>query len=169
MDWLPIFVALTAVAILLQAGILLGMYLAIRKTSANVEAISLEVKTKALPALDTAREMLIELRPQIANIVANVNESATTVRNQVQRLDATVSDAVDRARLQVIRADEMVSKTMDKVEETTEMVQNTVVSPIRRLSGVFHGLSVGMEVLLGARRRPRGRDGVGVPQDEMFI
>jgi methyl-accepting chemotaxis protein len=169
MDWLPIFVALTAVAILLQAGILLGMYIAIRKTSANVEAISQEVKTKALPALDTAREMLVELRPQITNIVANVNESATTVRNQVQRLDATVSDAVDRARLQVIRADEMVSKTMDKVEETTEMVQNTVVSPIRRLSGVFHGLSVGMEVLLGARRRSRGRDGVGVPQDEMFI
>jgi methyl-accepting chemotaxis protein len=169
MDWLPIFIALTAVAILLQAGILLGMYLAIRKTSASVEAISQEVKNKALPTLDTAREMLLELRPQIATIVANLNETSITVKNQVQRLDATVSDVVDRARLQVIRADEMVSKTMDRVEETTEMVQNTVISPIRRLNGVFHGLSVGLEVLLGAKRRSRGRDGAGVPQDEMFI
>ena len=54
---------------------------------------------------------------------------------EIERLDATVNDIVDRTRLQVIRADELVNRTMDRVEETTEMVHRTVVSPIRQLSG----------------------------------
>jgi hypothetical protein len=68
----------------------------------------------------------------------------------------------------VIRADELVNRTLDRVEETSEMVHRTVVSPIRRLSGVIQGLSAGLEFFLGRKRRNSG-DGVGVPQDELFI
>jgi uncharacterized Fe-S cluster-containing MiaB family protein len=67
----------------------------------------------------------------------------------------------------VIRADEMVNRTLDKVESTTEMVQRTVVSPVRQISGIIHGVTVGLEFLAGGKRRRR--NGAGVPQDEMFI
>ena len=43
----PLFIALTGAAVVLQAGLLAAMYLALRKTSARVEAIGTEVKTKA--------------------------------------------------------------------------------------------------------------------------
>ena len=43
------FIAVTAAAVLLQAGILAGMYVAMRKTSAKVEALADEVKNKVLP------------------------------------------------------------------------------------------------------------------------
>ena len=88
------------------------------------------------------------------------------VREQIQRIDATLSDLVDRSRLQVIRADEMLTRTLDKVEETTDAVQKTVVSPVRQISGLAHGLGVGIEAFLGKRRK---REPVRVPQDEMFI
>jgi hypothetical protein len=68
----------------------------------------------------------------------------------------------------VIRADELLNRTMDKVEETTEIVHRTVVSPIRQLAGVVQGLSAGVEYFLGAKRRRRN-NGVAAPQDEMFI
>jgi len=84
----------------------------------------------------------------------------------MERIDATLTDIVDRTRLQVIRADEFVTGTMDKLEETREVVQRTVVSPVRYLSGIAHGLSVGLEAFFGRRR---GRNGVNVQQDEMFI
>jgi hypothetical protein len=100
--------------------------------------------------------------------VVNFEESARIARAQMERLDATVSDIVDRTRLQVIRADELVNRTMDKVEETTDMVHRTVVSPIRQLSGLVQGLSAGLEFFLGRKRR-QPRDGMGVPQDELFI
>ena len=79
-----------------------------------------------------------------------------------------MSDVIDRTRLQIIRADELVNRTMDRVEETTDMVHNAVVSPLRRISGVMHGVTAGLEFLLGRRRR-QPRDGMGVPQDELFI
>jgi hypothetical protein len=77
-----------------------------------------------------------------------------------------VNDVIDRARLQVIRADELLNRTMDRVEETTDMVHRTVVSPVRQLSGLMKGVSTGLEFFLSNKRRRRG---AGVPQDEMFI
>ena len=89
------------------------------------------------------------------------------VRSQMERLDATVSDVIDRARLQIIRSDELLTRTIDRVEETTDMVHKTVVSPVKQLSGLMQGVTAGLDFLLGAKRRRR--NGVGVPQDEMFI
>ena len=165
---LTISITCTTAAVIIQAGILVGLYLAVRKTSAKVEALATQVTTKALPTVEAANALITELRPKIEVIVENVSSSTTLVRCQMQRLDATVSDVIDRTRLQVIRADELVNRTLDKVEETTEMVHHTVVSPIRQVSGVFQGVSAGLQYFL-RRRRARGRDGMGVPQDELFI
>ena len=87
-------------------------------------------------------------------------------------MDATVTDAMDRARLQIIRGDELLTRTMDRVEHTSEMVQKTVVSPVRQLSGLMQGITVGLEFLFGGRNRRNGgsrEERRPVPQDEMFI
>src|SRR5436305_3498702 len=98
------FIALTAFAVLLQAGMLAGMYFAMRKTSAKVESLAEEVKTKVLPTAELAHSMMTELRPKIENIVDNVSTSTTVMRTQMERADATLTDIMDRTRLQVIRA-----------------------------------------------------------------
>jgi hypothetical protein len=165
---LTAFIALTAFAVLIQAGILVALYLAVRKTTARMEAMTLEMKNKAIPALDTAQSMLVQLRPRIETMAVNLSESTTLVRSQIGRIDATLSDALDRTRLQVIRADELLNRTMDKVEETSEVVHKTVVSPLRQVSGLMSAISTGVEVFLGQKRR-QPRNGMGVPQDEMFI
>jgi hypothetical protein len=164
----PLFIIATAVAVIIQAGILVALFVVVRKTTDRVEALATEVKTKALPTMETAQAMLVELRPKVNEIVTNVDQSARMARAQMERLDATVSDVVDRARLQVIRADELVNRTLDRVEETSDMVHRTVVSPIRQVAGVLQGLSAGLEFFLGRKRR-QSRDGMGVPQDELFI
>jgi hypothetical protein len=164
----PLFIIFTAVAVIIQAGILVALFVVVRKTSGRVEKLASEVNTKALPLIETTQTLLVEVKPRVIDIVANAEESARIARTQMERLDATVSDIVDRTRLQVIRADELVNRTMDRVEETTDMVHRTVVSPIRRLSGLVQGLSAGLEFFLGRKRR-QPRDGMGVPQDELFI
>ena len=164
----PLFIIFTAVAVIIQAGILVALFVVVRKTSGRVEKLVSEVNTKALPLIETTQTLLVEVKPRVIDIVANAEESARIARAQMERLDATVSDIVDRTRLQVIRADELVNRTMDRVEETTDLVHRTVVSPIRRLSGLVQGLSAGLEFFLGRKRR-QPRDGMGVPQDELFI
>lgn len=163
---LTVFIVVTALAVVVQAAILAGMYFAMRKTSATVESLAEEVKAKVLPTAELAHSMITEMRPKIENIVDNVSVSTTVLRTQVERVDATLTDIMDRTRLQVIRADEFVNSTMDKLEETREVVQRTVVSPVRHISGLMHGVTAGVEAFFSRRR---GRTSVNVPQDEMFI
>jgi len=165
---LRIFIAVTMFAVVIQAGILIGLYLAVRKSSAKMEAIATEVRDKALPAIHSVNSLVVELRPKIETLTTNLSEASTTVRNQLSRIDATLTDALDRTRLQVIRADELLNRTMDKVEDTTEMVHKTVVSPLRQVNGMMAAISTGVEVFLGHKKR-HPKNGAGVPQDEMFI
>jgi hypothetical protein len=169
---IPLFIALTGAAVVLQAGLLAAMYLSMRKSSTRLEALANEVKAKALPALDSAQSLLTEVRPKLQVISDNLMEVTSTLRSQVLRVDGTVNDVIDRARLQVIRADEMVSRTLDRVESTSYLVERTVVSPVRQVSGVIQGITAGIEFFLGNRGRRNGGSREGrrpVPQDEMFI
>jgi hypothetical protein len=165
---LKFFIAVTAVAVVLQAGILIGLFLTVRKSTAKMEALALEATSKILPTVETVQNLLVELRPRIDVVSVNVVESSNMVRNQLGRFDATITDALDRTRLQVIRADELLNRTMDKVEETSEAVHKTVISPLRQVNGLMTAISTGVEVFLGQKKRHR-KNGAGVPQDEMFI
>src|SRR5579863_7955353 len=161
------FIAVTAAAVVVQAGILIGMYLATRKTSAKVESLAMEIKEKVLPTVDLVKSTLTDIQPKVETLVTNASESSNVVRAQLQRLDATLNDVIDRTRLQVIRVDELVGRTLDRVEETTDIVHRTVVSPVRQVSGVIQGITAGVEFFMSGRRRRR--DGVPAAQDEMFI
>jgi len=168
----PIFIAFTGLAVVLQAGVLVAMYVAMRKSSERMEELATEVKVKAIPTMELVHTVLTEVHPKLLVIADNLEETTTLMRSQVQRVDATVTDVVDRARLQVIRADELLRRTLDRVEQTSDLVHNTVISPVRQVSGLMQGITAGIEFLLGNRKRRNGGGSDArrpVPQDEMFI
>jgi len=169
---LTIFIAITAAAVLLQACVLAAMFFTMRKSALRMEALATEVKTKVLPTVEQVQILLTDIRPKLLVITENLSEASSTVRAQVQRADATVNDVIDRSRLQIIRADELLTRTMDRVEQTSDMVHKTVISPVRQVSGIMQGLTVGLEFLLRHRGRKNGgsrEERRPVPQDEMFI
>jgi hypothetical protein len=155
----------------LQAGVLVAIFVVLKKTSAKMEALAEEVKVKALPTIAQAEAMLTEIRPKVEAIAEQVQDSTAMVRDQVERVDAAVNDVVDRARLQIIRADELFTRTLDRVERTSDIVHKTVISPVRQISGLMQGVTVGLEFLFGGRggRNGGSRERGPVPQDEMFI
>ena len=103
-------------------------------------------------------------RPKIETFLDNASRISTTTRASVERMETTFNDAIDRVRLQVIRGDEMLTRTMDRIEETSEKVQHTVMSPVRQVSGIVHALSIGFGSYFQQKRRRNGG-----PSDEMFI
>jgi hypothetical protein len=167
----PVFIFMTGAAVMLQAAVLLAMYLAMRKSGERMETLAAEVKTKVLPTVEQAQAMLTEISPKLQVIADNLQDATTVLRDQVQRVDASVKDAVDRGHLQIIRADELLTRTLDRVEQTSDMVHQTVISPIRQLSGLMQGITVGLDFLFGSRGRKNGsrEERRPVPQDEMFI
>ncbi|MGZ4811501.1 MAG: hypothetical protein ACXVZR_00920 [Terriglobales bacterium] len=153
------------VALALQLGILLAILATVKKSSARMQSLAEEVQRRALPTLEAAQSLIQTTKPKIEELVANAAASSATIRAQVERLDATVSDVIDRTRLHVIRADEIVTRTMDRVEETTDIVHHTVISPVRQIAAVVQGFTAGLGTLMGRRARNHS----GQPQDEMFI
>ena len=167
---LKIFIYATAVAVIQQMIILLSLAVSVRKTSARVEKLVGEMHGRALPVLNTAESILNDSRGKIDTVMSNLVATTGTLKTQMDRLDATVNDIVDRTRLQVIRADDIVTRTLDRVEQTSELVEHTVVSPVRQISGIMQGLSVGVSAFFGHNRRRRQRANSRVNQDEeLFI
>jgi len=169
---LKIFIYATAVAVVLQMFILLVLAISLSKTSAKVEKLASEVHGRALPILASAETIINDSRGKIDIVMNNLVATTGTLKTQMDRLDATVNDIVDRTRLQVIRADDIVTRTLDRVEETSELVQHTVVSPVRQISGIVQGLSVGISAFLSQTRTSRRRrsNAARVTQDEeLFI
>ena len=176
---LTIFIAVTASAVVLQMLILFAMFLTMRKLGARMQALAGKVEetatmvqTRALPVIDNAKVIQQEVksfldtaRPKIETLIDNASRMSSTARATVERFDVTANDAIDRVRLQVIRGDEMLTRTMDRVEETSEKVQHTVMSPVRQVSGIMQAISSGFGAYFNTQRRRRN----GGPSDEMFI
>ena len=170
-NWVAIFVVVAAVAIVIQMGLLMAMYISMKKTSDRVNNLAAAVETRGLPLLETVSGLVTTNAPKVNVILDNAMEASKTAKQQVDRLDTTVSDIVDRTRLQVIRVDELVTRTVDRVEETTDLVHHTVISPVKALAGVLSGVTTTANLLFGSgkrrRRAPNPRN--GGPEDEMFI
>jgi hypothetical protein len=167
MQTLNIWVAVTSLAVAIQAGILVALYMSIRKTSARMEAMADDLHKKTAPILESTQGIVMDSRPKIEAITDNLVAASTSIKSQVERLDATVSDAVDRTRLQIIRADDLVTRTMDRVEETTDVVHSSVISPVRQMAGLVSGLTTGIGAFFG--RRPNDNREEATQDEEMFI
>jgi hypothetical protein len=166
---LMVFIGVSSLAIVIQACILVAMYVTTKKTSAQIEKLAAEIRSKALPAVESVQKMIVDNKGRIEEIIENFTSASSTARAQLARIDSTLNDVLDRTRLQVIRADELATTTMDRIEATTEIVQHTIVTPVRRLNGVISGLSAGLGMFTASRRVRKNGPKHGAGQEDMFI
>src|SRR5512146_2804132 len=124
---LIVFIVVTSLAVVIQAGILFALYATVKKSTTRLETLANEVQTRALPTLDATQSMIAEYRPKLDIILGNVTDTSTLVKDQVERLNSNVTEVVDRVRLQVVRADELTTRVMDRVDRATHLVGHTVV------------------------------------------
>lgn len=168
---LTIFIAVTASAVVLQMLILAGMYLTVRQIGAHLKSAADEVKSQAIPLLESGKAMQADMKkmletsaPKVDLVLDNAAAISTTAHAGLGRVESTLNDVLDRARLQVIRVDEMMTRAMDTVEDTSEKVAHSVTSPVKHASGLMHGISAGLGAYFGQKRQRNG-----APSDEMFI
>jgi methyl-accepting chemotaxis protein len=168
---MTIFVVVAAIAMVLQLGTLFALFLALRKTSERLEAVVGRLESQTTPILATAHAILDEAQPKISEITSNLAESTATVRAHVAEMAEATTEIVGRARLQAERIDEVVGNTLSRIELTTEFVQQSVITPIRRIQAVVQAISAGWGILRANRsRRKTASNSSGADADEeMFI
>jgi len=166
-SWLPFFVIIAAVAIVMQAGILFVLYKQIRQVNEKTARAAAELHAKITPILARLQALMEDTQPRISSMIADASEITHLARSQAQKLDRVFSEAGDRLRLQLIHADQIVSGALETIEEAGSKVRRTVWGPVHQASAFIKGVKVGLDFFRSQRRPAEGR---GEHSDEgLFI
>jgi len=149
---LTIALILVALAVLIQAGMTVAIFLALRKLPGHLEAFRQDIKQRFDPLTQSVTEIVVNAREPLRTIIANLADISKMLRERTSDLDGLVAEVVDKSRAQVIRMDQMVSDLVEKVEITSETVQRGVLAPIQEVSAVIKGMQAGLEFLFSRRR-----------------
>jgi methyl-accepting chemotaxis protein len=166
---ITVFVVVAAVAIVVQMGILLALYRALRRTSERMEGIAGRLEQQATPVLASAAAILEDARPKIADITTNLAETSTSLRTHVGHIGNAASEIAERARMQAVRLDDFVINAAHKVEATSELLQDKVLSPMRRVRSIVTALNAGLSFFKSNRPRKTRNSSGEVEDEEMFI
>ncbi len=147
---LIIFIAITALAVLLQAGVLLGIYVTVRKAVKSANEQADEYRAKLTPLIDTGsqlihtandlvastQKLIKNVQPQIESTVTELAGMARDVRAEANRLQASVDEVAARARYQVERVDGMTTTFLNGVDRFGSFLNEAVHMPLRQINGV---------------------------------
>ena len=161
------FVVIAAVALALQAAVLVFIFLAIRKIGQEVEAVGLEVRQRIRPVADVLTQILGNARDPLAEITKNIAETSRIIAERTRALDRAVAEMADRARLQGVRLDETITSLVRRFERMVDTVERGVLSPVRELSALLKGLRTGLDFFLS--RRPSSPVSEATQDEELFI
>lgn len=155
---LTLFVALTALAVMTQAGVLVAIYLMSKRLSEQVERFMKDTREMMVP-MTTITE---NLRVASANIV----EIGLSAREQFRRVEGMVTDTGEVLNVQLERLDKVTRDVTDRIHATTAIVQESVVRPVREVAALAKGLSSGLAFFL---RRQRSTVDQARQDEELFI
>jgi hypothetical protein len=153
--WLELFIAVATVAIVIQMGILLAMFLQLQAAIKNFTQIATQLQARLDPILLRTNRILEDSEDRIRSIMGDAAEVTRVARSQAQKVDRVFTDAVERLRLQIIRADQILTGTLEVVEEAGSTIRDKVWTPIHRVSAVLKGVKAGIDFIRGQRGGPQ--------------
>lgn len=156
---LMIFIGIVALAMLIQAFVVLVLGIIAWKASKRAMQIAEEVRLKSLPLIDTANSVAHELHPKVRVLTDNLVEVSHVARARAEEFDSTLKDVNNKTRAQVTRVDDMVSSVLDTTSDIASAAQKAVQVPVREFNGLMSGLKAGIDVLIGRDRRGPSRNG----------
>lgn len=162
---LTIFVALTAVAIFLQAGVLLALYLSVSRMEKDTRRVRKQLDERLDPILGNIHEITSTVRDNSRRLFDDLTNISSDARRQMAKFDILTDEVADRLRTQVVRLDALLGEALDNVEQAGSAVRDRVAGPMREAAAVLQGVKSALQKL-GGRRKPKS----GRPSDEeLFI
>jgi hypothetical protein len=138
-DWSPAFLGVIAVATAVMALVQIGAIVFLARVALQVRELMATVQN--------------DIRPLIARANAIADDAART---------ATLATA------QAQKIDRLVTDLARRVDETSTVIQQAVITPAREGIALFAALKAGLSALKGVRDL-RGRPGSVDDEDALFI
>lgn len=133
---LIIFVALTGLAVLMQASVLLAMFLTMRKSLKFVQENVEELRAKVLPVVSEAGDFLHRVGPKLESVASDVFVLVHDLRLQGSEFQASANEIMEKVRRQTSHIDAMLTGVLNTFERASGLVNDVIVAPIRQLNAV---------------------------------
>ena len=110
---MTVFVAIAAVAMIVQMAVMIGLYKATRSAEQRISAMLPQVEQ----LIHTSHTTIEQGRQQLLDITGKTSEILTLAHTQVARVDEVMADATRRARVQLERAEFIIEDTLSRTQQ----------------------------------------------------
>ena len=142
---LTFFVALTAVAVLAQACVLVAIYLMSKRLSNQIDRFMAETREMMVPVKAITENL------QVAS--TNIMELGISAREQFRRVEGMITDTNEVLHTQLNRLEDLTKDVTGRINSTASVVQNTVLRPVREAAAVVKGFGRGFDYLFRRNRK----------------
>jgi hypothetical protein len=167
--WVEFFILIAALAIVIQMGILVGMYLQLKTSLREFTRIANDLQTRVDPILARTNRILEDSEGRLSSVMGDAAEITRLARGQAQKMDRIFTETIERLRIQVIRADQILTGALEVVDEAGTKFRNTLWGPIRQASAVMKGIKVGLDILRSQQERRPASEAAAEEDEELFI
>ena len=170
------FAVVTGLAMLLQAFILLAIFVSMRKAVGAIQKEIGDLRSSLLPVIYDTREILASSRdtllgaqefvanaqgfltrvsPKVEAAAGDLVEITRTLRVQTTQMQSSVTEILEKVRTQSGRVDHMVSGVLDTADRAGGFVTDVVSRPMRQISSILAVAKAVIESLRGSRLQSR--------------
>ncbi|MGE5645604.1 MAG: hypothetical protein ACM336_07420 [Acidobacteriota bacterium] len=164
--WICIAFTVALIIQVILLGVIAVAVLQTRKQVNGVVAKAEPLIAKMHPIVDTGQQILGDVRRYAADVSVKTNDLLELSRKQLGRVDEVLAEAASRTRTQMDRIEMVMDDTVNRFQETTSLLQNGVVRPLKQLNALTTGVRTAVSVLLAGRRTTVEQ---ATHDEEMFI
>jgi len=153
---LMVAVVLITIAVVAQAGVLIGMYMTSRRLTSKAETL-----------MDDGRRMMAPMETVTSNLKTvsdDLAQAGKIAREQAVHAQQIVTETHDNIRGQLFEVRERIVDTVDEARDV-------IMRPIRQYSAMASGIAEGLRTFFSPRRKPgtAEREGMEVVETEIII
>ena len=167
--WLPFFVIIASLAIVLQAIMLIAMFLALRESLQRITKISTELHEKLDPILTRTNYLLEDSRNRITSMVADWAEVSHIAHAQAVKFDRVVSEGMEMLRVQIVRADQILTGVIESADEVGSKFRESILGPVTQMAAVVRGVRAGLDFFSNNPKRRSPERARAQSDEELFI
>jgi hypothetical protein len=157
------------VALVVQVALLIVIMVSALRMRREVTDLVQTVKPvieKIGPIADTSQRVLEDVRKYAGELSTKANDLLDLGQKQLVRVDGVMAEAAARTRTQMDRIEMVMDDTINRFQETTTLLQNGIVRPLRQLNAVTAGVRAALAFLAQGRRTTVEQ---ATHDEEMFI
>jgi hypothetical protein len=138
---LIVFVALTGIAVALQACVLFAIFVSLKKMAQATD----DIKATMLPMVHSTRELMERLSPSVLTISTGIAELTEMLHKESKDVRISVSEIIERVNRQTERIDTMLTTGLDTVERAGSVLESTLALPVRQANGIVAAIKAMIE------------------------